>query len=187
MSDISFEQLYGDDKNHALSLVLFWANDFLYGFGIPENAGVDVLKAQQMIEDLPLKAKFPAYGGFEQASPFKKAAYFYVLLHTTNPFVTSLSKEHVGDEIGKFKHNVASLVGFSIVKNCLHRATLKKKGGDGKASALVNPIAVSKHFMIDLIEASDGIRPETNFRSFALLFEALAYEANPGVCYAKKF
>jgi hypothetical protein len=72
-----------------------------------------------------------------------------------------------------------------LVQNCLHGATLTRS--DHQSFALDKPIALSNHFMTDLIEASAGITPGTDFKRFSLLFEALTYEANPGVCYPKVF
>lgn len=110
----------------------------------------------------------------------------YVWLHALKPFKDQThSKDVFGEEFAKFPHLINSLIGYSIVKACLHGADIHKC--DGKVVKLENPLQLSRHFFYDLVEASGAITPESHFKSFSLLFEALAYEANPSVCYAKKF
>jgi hypothetical protein len=176
---ISFERLYDEDKLPALNLFLVWTNDWLEGANI-DYVTIDFDRAWRFVANLQ-KSDFPAYGGYEKASPFKKAAWMYVLLHTESPFVGALSKEVVGD-LAKLSHSTTSLIGLSMVRECLHGANLAK---NGSSVNIENPINVSNHFLLDLVEASGRITLNEHFRTFSLLFEALAYEANPGLSYPK--
>lgn len=182
-SGISFEALYSDDDNISLSVFLVHAQDFLKGFDA-DSAGIDTQTALRFVSSLK-KEKFPANGGYEKASPFKKAAYMYVCLHECNPFTETIS---IGDKpvdgLSNFSHSVATLVGFSLVQRCLYGATVKRK--DEKEFALKKSIEVSDHYMRDMIEASRDITVEEHFRTYSILFEALAYAAHNEVAYEEK-
>jgi hypothetical protein len=184
MSVISFDQLYGDDKNLALGVFLIWANDFLDGFDAPGRVNISISDASEYVSNLR-KSDFPACGGFEKASPFKKAASAYVWLHALDPFKQPLPEEMIGHELYKFSSSTASLIGFALVKSCLHGVTITR--ADQSIITLANPIQVSRHFMVDLVEASNQMTPQTHFKVYSLLFEALAYEANADICYPKVF
>ena len=183
MSRISFELLYSDDKYQALDLFLIWTNDFLEGLGV-DSTTVDPDKAHTFVSNLR-KESFPTIEGFDRASPFKKAGNLYTWLHSEDPFKSPLQSKDVGKDLANFQQNTASLVGFSIVKACLQNTTVAKR--DGTSGELENEIAVSDHFFIDLVEASNRINPGDHFKVFSLLFEVLAYEANPGLSYKKSY
>jgi len=74
---------------------------------------------------------------------------------------------------------------MALVKSCLRGVQITRK--DNSVVTLVNPISISHHFMCDLVEASNCMTPATHFKVYSLLFEALAYEANPGISYPKVF
>lgn len=176
---ISFELLYSEDKGTALSVFLVWVQDFLEGMGVP-CVDVDPDKANSFICNLR-RDDFPANGGFEKASPFKKAANIYVWLLAINPFY-GLPGEHIGADLAEMKHSTAAVIGFTLVQECLHGAEYKK--GD-ETVVLENPVRVSKHFFKDFVEASRGITPADHFKVFSILFESLAYEANPGSSFKR--
>jgi len=181
---ISFDQLYDDDKEIALGLFLVWANDFLLGFDLPGEANIDLNAASAFVSNLR-KSDFPANGGYVKASPFKKAANAYVYMHAIDPFKQPIPSDIVGAPLSTIKTSTASFVGFAMVKSCLHGVSILRS--DGQSVTLAQPLSVSKHFMLDLVEASSRITPETHYKGYSLLFEALAYEVNPGVCYPKVF
>lgn len=186
MNAISFEQLYEEDKAVSYGLFLLWANDVLDGLGVPSPAEINFESLKTFLNSLNnvRNQGFPANGGYDAASPFKKAAYIYVCLNQTNPFVGYLPVDYIHEGSAP-PTSISSLLGFALVKSCLTGVTITKSSG--KEIVLSHPISVSHHFMIDLLEASNGITLQTHFRTFSLLFEALVYEANPGVCYQKVF
>lgn len=182
-SKVSFDQLFGEDNEQALSLFFLWANDLLGSMGV-ERTMIKYDAAYSYVK-LLRKDGFPSANGYDSASPFKKAAHLYVYLHSENPFSGALTRENVGVELAQFPHNTASIVGFSIVKACLQNTEITKS--DGSTGKLEKEIAVSRHFFHDFVEASAGITPMSHFKVFSIIFEALAYEANPGLCYKKEF
>ncbi|EIQ00898.1 hypothetical protein OpiT1DRAFT_05456 [Opitutaceae bacterium TAV1] len=186
MADISFESIYSNEKQAAYGLFLLWSNDFLDGFGIPSASTISLDDAYSFIQNLRTETGFfPANGGYDKASPFKKAANLYVWLHALNPFKDVPTREVFGEKLAKYPHLITTLIGFSIVKACLYGAIISRK--DGSTVKLANPIRLSSHFFCDLVDASAGITPASHYKPFSLLFEALAYEANPDASYEKKF
>lgn len=182
MDQISFELLYSDDDFRALGTFLVWTNDFLEGMGVTK-CRINQEKALEFVTNLR-KEDFPASGGFEKASPFKKAANIYVWLHTLNPFIESLPTSIVGDLLAGHRHSTASLVGFALVQRCLLGAELKK---NGEVVKIAKPINISLHFFRDLVEASDCLIPHTHFKLCSVLFESMVFEANPDLSYDKVF
>ncbi|MFP4492257.1 MAG: hypothetical protein ACLFRP_00015 [Puniceicoccaceae bacterium] len=175
---LSFELLYGEDNYRALSLFLIFANDVIEGLNpSDETVKIDDSAALTYVSALAGDSYFPANGGFEKASPFKKAAGVFVWLIAENPFKSSAS---LGD-IALRPHEIAAIIGFGLVKACLTGAQFTRR--DGKRIILENPIQVSDHFFKDLIEASRGISPQQHFKTYSLLFESLAYQANPTAQY----
>jgi len=177
---LSFEKLFDEDKLAAFQFFLLWANDWLEGLESP-TVTIDEDLGMRFVNNLQ-KSDFPANGGFSKASPFKKAALIYVYLHNLNPFVGTLPKELVGQEVARESHSTASLIGLSMVRECLCGAELFK---EGDTVIIERPLDLSKHLLIDLIEASGGITPRDHFKIFSLLFEILVYEANIGLSYKK--
>lgn len=167
--NISLELLYSQNKTLALDLFLVFANDFASGINEKESVHIDDSNAQSFINNLQRDVDFPANGGFNEASPFKKAAMFFVYLQVTKPFADQ-----------KF----TAALGYAMVKECLHKATYIDKETENIVR-LENPIKLSAHFYKDLIEAARNITPAEHFKTYSLLFEALAYEANPTASYEK--
>lgn len=175
--NVSFELLYGDDKITALSVFLQWADKLTGSLGVGKIS-IDDDQALKFVSNLR-REEYPAVGGFDESSPFKKAAGIYVWLQAVNPF---LPAGKIGD-LPVMDHSMAAIVGFGIVRQCLNGATFVNR--DKQTVTLKNPINVSDHFYKDFIEASRGITPESHFKTYSLLFEALAYEANENASYPK--
>jgi len=193
MASISFEALYDSDTDRAFEVLLIWLDGVLAGLGV--TVVIDHGKAKEFLSELAgmKRSGFPANGGFDAASPFKKAAILYVYLHqeSCNPFVLVLPKLEEAPEAAVrpkgFLNSpsvIASAVGFALVQSCLDGAEILKKGNVVK---LERRIDVSSHFMTDLVEASQDIVPSTHFKIFSLLFESLAYQTNENIAYDRMF
>jgi hypothetical protein len=184
MPRISFDQLYDEDKNMAQAVFLSFCNKVTTGLNLP-SLDISPEVAHSFVSNLR-KDEFPACNGFTAASPFKKAANLYVWLHAVNPFNAGLPEEVFGKAISKFgPSGTASVFGYIMVKSALSGVELNKS--NGVVSKLTCDISVSSHYLVDMVEASQSITPETHFKTFSILFEALVYEANAGVSYPKAF
>jgi len=186
LSNISFESLYYTGRHYeSQGLVALWANEIF------EELCVSVLIDRSKFDSFSTflrRDQFPAQGGYEHASPFKKAGNLFVALHAENPFTSYAPDEGcvLHRNFSAFSHCLATFVGFTLARKCLHGATLQKEGHTSPVR-LENPIRISKHFFVDLIEAATGITPMTHYRTYSLLFESLAYKANPTCPYDEIF
>lgn len=182
----SLEQLYDEDNARALALFLFWTNGWLEGFDSPP-VSVDTERAWEFVTALR-KTDFPANGGFDKASPFKKAANLYMWLMHTAPITGNLPSEILGPNLARFSHATNCILGIYMVQSCLEGAQLVKSDNEGNQTTvtIANPIKLSAHFLADFVEASENLVPREHYKLLCLLIEALAYEANPsGLCYEK--
>lgn len=188
MPEISFEDLYDTDKEKSLAVFLIWVNDFIQGYGEGQiKTAIDPNRTKAFVDSLR-KENFPACGGYEEASPFKKAAYIYVLLHeeATNPFILDpLPAQFIPDSIRHIPSSTSSIIGLALVQSCLEGASFTNKFGT--LVTLNNRIDSSRHYFRDMIEASRGITTTGHFRLISLLIESWAYQANPEAGYRKKF
>lgn len=189
MAEISFEDLYSENKSTAEAVFLLWVNDFLQGYGNGAiKTAVDPVRITAFVAALENGVKFPACGGFEEASPFKKAANIYVLLHEegTNPFILDpLPASVIPEKIRNIPSSTSSIIGLALIQSCLEGASFTNK--HGQLVVLHNRIDSSQHYFLDLIEASRGITRTGHFKLISLLLESWAYQANPTAAYKKRF
>ncbi len=183
-SVICFDDLYSDDPYEAARILVPWADQCLKGFGC-ESYHVNPDTLWTFITSLN-KIDFPANGGFEKASPFKKAANAFVWMQAIAPFKEPLRVDQVGPEMARLANNANVLVGYTLVQEALTGAKLTKKV-DGLETTVVlnNPMKISKHMLIDLAEAAHRIAPDTHFKTYSVLFEALCYKDNDGASYER--
>ena len=171
-----------DPRCHAAHLALYlqgWAE----GLDIPrieiDLQGLDRLCAELAHPD------FPHVDGLEQASPFKKVGNFFVWCIHHKPVSSPLPADLVGAEITKLPNHQNVFFAYHFATACLENATLIKR--DGSEAKLVNRIRISDHSLCDLIDTFGSIVPYQHFKPVCLLFEQMAYKANPGVSYEEKY
>lgn len=166
---VSLESLYDNNKERALGLFLVFTNDFLEQLHPDNRPLLNMDNAYSFVRNLVKDLDFPANGGFDKASPFKKAANIFVWLQAESPIEDS---------------RINAALGYALVKKCLHKATFFNKETESDV-ILEEPIKLSEHFYTDLLEASRSIVPQDHFKTYSLLFESLAYESNPEASYTK--
>ena len=117
--------------------------------------------------------------GIEAASPFKKVASFTTNMVASRPIMTPIP------DFGDLATHQNAIVAFSMSIDMLEGATIHcaKRG----PIVLEKRITVSKHFFVDTISALSFATPLQHFSLVSLLFESLAYEANPNAPYDKVF
>lgn len=125
---------------------------------------------------------FPCSDGLENASVFKKAANFAAYFIGERPITDPFPKEIIGDTLFGITNHQNAMLAFAISANSLHKATIVRS--DGAPAILHHPISVSQHSYIDIIEAISSISPATHFKLLTVLFEQLAYKANPDAQYS---
>ena len=119
---------------------------------------------------------FPHKDGLEKASPFKKAANFYVWFVAQRPIIDELPSAIIGSDLASLSNHQNAIFAYHLAVDCLHGATLYRNGDD--PVVLKNRIKVSYHFFRDFVEAFGTAVPQHDFKKVSLLFEQLAYKVN---------
>jgi hypothetical protein len=170
------EELPADFVTANLYSLAVYLDSFAQGLGLTE-LNVDTNRLAAVLASLN-PATFPHTDGLKKASPFKKAANFFVNFVAERPILDSLA--NISDEISKIPNHQNVVFGYHMAVDCLHGAKIYK---DDKELILGNKIKVSKHFFKDFVEAFSATTPRDYFRPASLLFEQLAYRFNPDASY----
>ncbi|MBA5249206.1 MAG: hypothetical protein FE834_06715 [Gammaproteobacteria bacterium] len=124
-----------------------------------------------------IHADFPCINGANNANVFKKSAAFlceFVGEQVVENFECSMS-----DKLKKIANNGSAIIAFHIVTTMLNTATVQN-GQEG----IKNPIELSKHSYIDIIDALSHITLQGSFMLVTVLLEQLVYKTNPSLQYA---
>lgn len=175
--------LYPDGGDVAANLcsIAIYVDSFAKRLGLKE-LDVDP-QALTSVAAALVRPDFPHVEGLEKASPFKKAANFFVWFVAERPVITELPVSLIGKELSGITNHQNVIVAYHMAVDCLHGARLHLKDGDTKI--LENRIRVSMHFFQDFVEAFSAAVPAHHFKIVSLLFEQLAYKANPGISYSE--
>jgi hypothetical protein len=117
-------------------------------------------------------------------SVFKRAAAFTLGFLQESPLQLPLGPDAFGPKLAKIGHienHQNAILGFEYARACLVSATYLRAG---EPVVLQKPICVSHHFYADLIFSLSTLPKKTMasasaFHEMALLYESLAYLANP--------
>lgn len=150
---------------------------------------VDQNRLHELVAEMQFAVdNFPHKDGFDAASPFKKAGYFFVSFIAISPIVglkfePNLNANSQRIEYSSRQWNV--MVAYALVVDFLINATIQRT--DGVSLKLTNRIKVSHHFYSETIEAFRDATPQTHYKVASLFFESLAYRVNPDVSYPLDF
>jgi hypothetical protein len=122
--------------------------------------------------------QFPWTHGAEKASPFKKVAAFTTNFVAEKPIITPFPENKFGI-LGTHQN---AIIAYALSVDALEGAIIKcdKRKKD---IPLTNRIKISQHYWQDLIVALSGCSPAHHFNCVSLIYESLAYRANPDVSY----
>jgi len=177
---MSFKILYhsGGDLNANLASIAVYVDSFAKNLGITQ-LNVD-LPAFRSVAAALTRPDFPHKDGVEKASPFKKAANFFVWFVASRPILDELPDTIITPELKSIQNHQNVIFAYHMAVDCLHGAELQK---NGQTVSLTNKIKVSLHFFHDFVEAFSTATPQTDFKPVSLLFEQMAYKANPTAPY----
>lgn len=178
---MSFDILYpkpGDVHQNEANIAVY-VDSFAEGLGLSELQ-VDPQSLRAVASALSGE-DFPHVDGVSKASPFKKAANFFVWFVACRPIIDTLPKNIIGEDLAAISNHQNVIAGYRMAVDCLHNAEFQRQ--DGKNVVLSNRIRVSRHFFRDFVEAFNAAVPEHHFKVVSLLFEQLAYKANPDAPY----
>lgn len=127
-----------------------------------------------------------AYVGFPSPSPFKRCAALVVayMQDRSYPLYGEFKNHKFRDSLKIYPRYSGAILVYEYVRYCLDGAVLLK---NGNTETLANPILVSEHTYIDVIQAFTTIREESAavFHTTALLLEQLAYLENDKAPYPR--
>lgn len=123
-----------------------------------------------------IHAEFPCINGAENANVFKKSAAF--LCEFVGEQIVENFECKMSVKLKKIINHGSAIIAFHIVTTMLNNATVQ----NGKKS-IKNPIELSKHSYIDIIDALHDITLYGSFRLVAVLLEQLVYKSNPDLQY----
>lgn len=135
-----------------------------------------------------INGDFPHSDGVEQASIFKKAAYFLTHFISSKPIITEFKPEHKfiigGYDLSRIKNAQNAAVGYLFAIDLLHGAVIHRE--DGSKRTLDNRIGISAHSFIDIIDTLSNITIEHHWKFVSVFLEQLAYKDNPDASYEVK-
>lgn len=177
---MSFSILYpegGDTAFHIYSIASY-LDSFAEHLGL-QSLDINPAALNQVASGLA-RPSFPHVDGVEKASPFKKAANFFVWFVASRPIVGPLPGHLTGPKLGSIDNHQNVIFAYHMAVDCLHGASLRK---NGEVIVLTRRIKVSKHFFRDFVEAFSAATPVHHFQVVSLLFEQLAYKVNRKASY----
>lgn len=184
MPDISFDILYRPGGNvHAnVASMVVYIDKFAKELGLTELQ-VDASKLNAVASAL-IRPDFPHEDGLDKASPFKKAANFFVWFVAEKPILDELPPDSIGEDLAGLPNHQNAILAYHLAIDCLHGAIIYRgEGGSVEEITLDSRIKVSYHFFRDFIEAYAQSVPSQDFKKVSLLFEQLAYRLNDSASY----
>lgn len=178
---MSFNILYqeGVDVTATLSSIAVYVDSFAKELGLKElqidpQAFISVTGALH-------RPDFPHSEGLGKASPFKKAANFFVWFVAQKPIIEELPLSIIGEKLRSITNHQNVIVAYLMAVDCLHGAKIYRDNGE--IITLENRIKVSMHFFRDFVEAFSTAMPNYHFKIVSIFFEQLAYKDNRNASY----
>jgi len=172
--------LYNEEPLQDVIHILQFINDYTKGL---EISPVDI--DTRIVESIVTSCThdFPHNDGIDKASAFKKVANFLCCFIGERPIQDPFPGDHFKD-LSSIKNYQNAVIGFELAKMALHKSTIMRK--DGKF-VIQNPIQVSKHSYIDIIDSLANVSQSTHFKIVSVLLEQLVYKTNPNCQYPDVF
>ncbi|MDR1191587.1 MAG: hypothetical protein LBK60_07995 [Verrucomicrobiales bacterium] len=168
----------GNERSRDIYNLAAYIDEFAKVLGIT-SLQTNLTALHQVVTALT-SPDFPHVDGMEKASPFKKAAYFFVWFIAAKPVIDPLPGSVIPSELRNIANHQNVIFAYHIAADALHKAVLHKNETE---VSLNHHIRVSKHFFIDFVDAFSAAVPAQHFKIASLLFEQLCYKANPGLSY----
>lgn len=158
---------------------LQYINEFTKSIGIT-SVDVDISKIKEIIAIAKEDGHYPE-GGANNASAFRKMASVTSYFIAIKPIINAFPLATVGESLCRIRNHQNAIVALSIATDSLHNATIYRKDGEFQ---LTNPIKISKHSYVDIIDALSWVTPSNGMKLVSVLFEQMAYRHNSGCEYA---
>ena len=177
---MSFKILYQDGSDFITNLasIAVYVDSFAKSLGLQELR-IDP-NALNAIAVALVRPDFPHVDGLDKASPFKKAANFFVWFVAEKPILDELPDVIITPQLKSISNHQNVIFAYHMAVDCLHEATLYR---GNEPVILKEKIRVSRHFFYDFVEAFSAAVPNVHFKVVSLLFEQLAYKVNKDASY----
>lgn len=160
-------------KRDEVTILSMWTG---FSAQLPDKYAIHEFEIAPIVHGM--RTDFPYENGeFEKASPFKKAANFTCYWVAASPIVRyQATPTRIPDS------EINATFAFTVSMRSLHGAKLLGRVGE-QPRVLSNPIELSEHSYLDIIDALRVITPRDSFNLVSVLYEQLAYKSNPDCQY----
>lgn len=169
--------LFNEAVEEDLLSVLAFIDEFSKRIGL-KHVEVEPRFIESVLRGM--RQDFPCIGGVERASVFKKVANFVLHFVANKPIVKPFPSDVIGDELAKIPNHQNAIIAINIAAKALEGAVIYQ---EGRSIIIENPIKLSKHSYIDIIEAIASSSPVTGYLLLTVLFEQMTYKTNPNCQY----
>lgn len=174
--------LFNNDLEEDVVNILAFIEGFASDFDIDSKSIlIDSQKVEAIVQGV--RRDFPHNDGLDNASAFKKIANFMSYFIAERPICESFKNSTLPSDVLKINNYENSIIALLIGLSALHGAEIHQ---NGKITHLTNPIELSKHSFVDLIDTLANITPLNHFKLLTVLLEQLAYKTNPTCQYEVK-
>jgi len=175
--------LFNDKPEQDVVIILSFIEGLASEYCPGNDISIDVQKIKSIAQGI--RRDFPHNDGLEQASVFKKVANFITYFVAEKPILETFKNPSLSPEILKINNYENSIVALLIGLAALHNSKIYKNenSSDKEEVCLNNPIELSKHSFVDLVDALSNITPQTHFKLLTVLLEQLSYKTNPECQY----
>lgn len=171
-----FDIFFSGNKERDCVSIASFIDAYCQGRGLkPGQVDFDWQKLRSIIGIL--YQNFPHCDGRDEASPFKRVASLVTYFAAERVIASSFPPEILGNDLSRIENATNAVVAHRLSVKALHGAVIRY--GTTGEFLLVNPIRVSRHYYRDLIEALSMVNPQSHFKLVSLIYESLAYRANP--------
>lgn len=174
-----FGDLSKEGVDQDIATILTFITGYCAQFGVRHHQ-IDVPKIQAVVQGM--RHDFPHDGGVAQASPFKKAANFLCYFVAERPVATPLPTEDVDPDLLKIDNYINALLALAIAVESLDGATVTWQCDDSR-HVLRHRIQLSRHSLVDVVDALSTATPVSSFKLVSVLLEQMAYKTNPDCQY----
>jgi hypothetical protein len=169
--------LFNTDPDDDVRIILGIIN------GVAKNScssNLDVSDSKLLSLIKYLRIDFPHNDGIENASVFKKVAMFVASFCAERPVLGKLDKIDQLSIFNGIPQYENALIALLIGVNALLGAEIRR---DGNTIILAQPITMSLHSLVDVVDALISATPVASFKLLTIFLEQLCYKTNPDAQY----
>jgi len=170
---------YIKDVSNILAFIDGFSEKYSLNIGGATQMGLDVIKLETVARVINDPDGFPHKDGVENSSAFKKVAHFIVWFVAERPIINPFETDKLPEHLLNIENHQNAIVALFIGLKALHESSITQD--DGSKLILSNPLELSSHSFIDIVDAVSRATPSSGFQLVSVLLEQIAYKTN-GTC-----